>query len=144
MRIVNADPQQVLSAVMRIPRPSKTAVAFTGLGLATLGYAVKSGTSHMRTPAQIQWFGQTQTPTFKKYVVDEVGEPPGASRGAPAAARPGRARVARVLSRTPSPFDRLGPPRRSQRSSACGASRAATTSWWLRRVRRACHESARS
>ena len=39
MRIVNADPQQVLSAVMRIPRPSKTAVAFTGLGLATLGYA---------------------------------------------------------------------------------------------------------
>lgn len=85
MRIVNADPQQVLSAVMRIPRPSKTAVAFTGLGLATLGYAVKSGTSHMRTPAQIQWFGQTQTPTFKKYVVDEVGEPPGASRGAPSA-----------------------------------------------------------
>ena len=74
MRIVNADPQQVLSAVMRIPRPSKTAVAFTGLGLATLGYAVKSGTSHMRTPAQIQWFGQTQTPTFKKYVVDEVGD----------------------------------------------------------------------
>ena len=70
MRIVNADPQQVLSAVMRIPRPSKTAVAFTGLGLATLGYAVKSGTSHMRTPAQIQWFGQTQTPTFKKYVVE--------------------------------------------------------------------------
>ena len=78
-------PQQALTALMRIPRPSTSTVLASGLGLAGVGYVVKSGMSHMRTPAQIQWFGQTQTPTFKKYVVDEVGEPPGASRGAPSA-----------------------------------------------------------